>query len=127
MEILRKQTNVAITENGAIGYRTTFNPLLDFNFKVPSYRLLPQQSLEAEIKNLIAKTTNFEEFYRYLFFLRDVRGGMGERRLFRETLRILALKGRQEVKALIPIIAEYGRFDDLFSLKGNVQNTFLRS
>ena len=118
MELLEKQTNVAITENGAIGYKTTFNPLLDFNFKVPSYRYLPTQSLEAEIKNLIANTTDFEAFYRYLFFLRDVRGGMGERKVFRETLRILALKGRQEVKALIPLISEYGRFDDLFSLKG---------
>ena len=118
MELLEKQTNVAITENGAIGYKTTFNPLLDFNFKVPSYRYLPTQSLEAEIKNLIANTTDFESFYRYLFFLRDVRGGMGERRIFRETLRLLALKGRQEVKALIPLVADYGRFDDLFSLKG---------
>ena len=69
MEMLERKTNVAITENGAIGYKTTFNPLLDFNFKVPSYRYFPQQSLETEIKTLIAKTTDFESFYRYLFFL----------------------------------------------------------
>ena len=55
--------SVAITENGAIGYRTTFNPLLDFNFKVPSYRYLPPQSLEAEIKNLIA---NIECFFAFI-------------------------------------------------------------
>ena len=34
------QTNVSVTENGMVGYKTTYHPLLDMNFKVSSYRLL---------------------------------------------------------------------------------------
>lgn len=117
MKNLQEQINVATTENGATGYYTTYNPLLDFNFKVPSFRHLDQESLELVAKKFIASPIDKEVFYRYLFFLRDIRGGMGERRLFRELLKQLALRGRNEVKALIPLIADYGRFDDLFVLK----------
>ena len=34
MNVLQRQANVVITENGAKGYATTFNALLDFNYKV---------------------------------------------------------------------------------------------
>ena len=30
--------NVSITENGAVGYRTTGKKLLDFNFQISSFR-----------------------------------------------------------------------------------------
>ena len=51
-----------------------------------------------------------------LFFLRDIRGGLGERRTFRVILRYLAVGEQQMVERLIPLIAEYGRFDDLLCL-----------
>ena len=30
--------NVSVTENGMVGYKTTYHPLLDMNFKIASYR-----------------------------------------------------------------------------------------
>ena len=50
---------------------------------------------------------------KWLFMLRDVRGGMGERRSFRICLAWLANARPELVKKLIKLIPEYGRFDDL--------------
>lgn len=35
---LQNEANKGVTENGAVGYNTTYNELLDFNYKVPSLR-----------------------------------------------------------------------------------------
>ena len=37
-ELLEKEMNVSRTENGALGYKTTGSALVDFNFKVASFR-----------------------------------------------------------------------------------------
>ena len=50
---------------------------------------------------------------KIIFFARDVRGGMGERRFFRTALAALADFAPEAVERNIPNIAEYGRFDDL--------------
>lgn len=114
MNELQRQANVAITENGAKGYATTFNTLLDFNYKVPSLR---KADVGTYVRGVINSVTDLETLYRYVFFLRDARGGMGERRIFREFIKQLALMEREELKMVIPLIPEYGRWDDLFVLK----------
>lgn len=114
MNELQRQANVAITENGAKGYATTFNTLLDFNYKVPSLR---KADVGTYVREVINSVTDLETLYRYVFFLRDARGGMGERRIFREFIKQLALMEREELKMVIPLIPEYGRWDDLFVLK----------
>jgi hypothetical protein len=55
------------------------------------------------------------------FQTRDIRGGKGERELFRQLMRII-LKARPElshiVTDLLKLIPEYGRWDDVWSLLG---------
>lgn len=51
------------------------------------------------------------------FQTRDVRGGKGERELFRQLLTII-LKARPELSWAINLIPEYGRWDDVWSFKG---------
>ena len=53
-----------------------------------------------------------------LFFARDVRGGLGERRVFRVLLRHIDNTRASSATKNIEYIAEYGRFDDLLSLIG---------
>ena len=48
-----------------------------------------------------------------LFFARDIRGGIGERRVFRTILKWLADNEPQSLEKNIQYIAEYGRYDDL--------------
>lgn len=107
--------NVSYTENGACGLRTTGKKLLDLNFKVASLRK------ESE-KNICEM---FSEAYKedkktaliWLFYVRDIRGGLGERRLFRIILLYLAHNYKEiPMKEFISLIPEYGRYDDLYIL-----------
>lgn len=107
--------NYRLTENGALGYASTGKNLLDMNFKVSSYR----GKTELEIYSDFRKAFNENPLLalRWLFFVRDIRGGLGERRLFRVILSDLADCGQSAiVNAVLPLIPEYGRWDDLLPL-----------
>lgn len=114
---LKNELNTNVTENGLVGYKSTDSVLLDFNYKVPSMRKMNDKSLNKEIDKLLDGVEDREILFRYIFYLRDVRGGMGERRVFRAIIKRMAERHMKEVVQLIPLIAEYGRFDDLFVLK----------
>lgn len=77
---LNNECNVSVTENGAVGYRTTGKALLDLNFSVASLR----RASEKDIFNRFTKVF-FEDkvlAMKWLFYARDVRGGLGERSCF---------------------------------------------
>ena len=114
---LKNELNTNVTENGLVGYKSANNILLDFNYKVPSMRRMDNNSLNKEIDRLLDGVEDKEILFRYIFYLRDVRGGMGERRVFRAIIKRMAERHMKEVVSLIPLIAEYGRYDDLFELK----------
>jgi hypothetical protein len=115
---LEKEANIAYTENGARAYGTTGNANLDLFGSVASLR-------HADYAQFGSVFSNFERAYnedavlatRMLFWLRDVRGGAGERGTFRKFLCYLA-NGRHPyiVSANLANIAEYGRYDDLWIL-----------
>ena len=87
-ETINNETNISITENGALGYATTNEPLVDLNFKVSSYRA----KSENEIIQDFMKAFNNDPLMslKWLFYARDIRGGLGERRLFRIIVKFLA-------------------------------------
>lgn len=53
-----------------------------------------------------------------LFYIRDCRGGQGERRFFRTCFHWLAENKPARARNLIEYLPEYGRYDDLFELFG---------
>ena len=120
-EELEKQDNYSMTENGAIGYRSTGSALVDINYKVSSLR----KSEEEEIVNLFdaAFDENREYALKWLFFARDVREGLGERRLFRACYKRLAELDIDAFTKNLDNISEYGRWDDLVSLIGISNDT----
>ena len=106
----------AVTENGALGYASTGKALVDLNFAVASLR---NESEEEIIKKFIKAYYEDKVLaMQWLFFLRDIRGGLGERRSFRIIFNYLASGERKMMKRLLPLVAEYGRFDDLLCLLG---------
>lgn len=113
---LKKQENYSLTENGAIGYKSSGSALVDINYKVSSLR----QSEEAEIVDLFDKAFNENREYalKWLFFARDVREGLGERRLFRICYKRLADLDIDAFYKNLEYLSEYGRWDDLVSLIG---------
>lgn len=102
------------TENGAVGYMTTGKELLDLNFKTSSLR----NKSEDEIFKLFLKAFHEDKLLaiKWLFFMRDAREGMGERRSFRIILNGLGHQHPTIAKELISLVPEYGRWDDLYSL-----------
>ena len=106
----------AVTENGALGYASTGKALVDLNFAVASLR---NESEEEIIKKFVK--AYYEDrvlAVKWLFFLRDIRGGLGERRSFRIIFSYLASGEKKLAEKLVPLVAEYGRFDDLLCLIG---------
>ena len=113
-DTLNNEYNVSVTENGAVGYRTTGKSLLDLNFSVASLRSVS----EKEISKRFTKAF-FEDkllAMKWLFYARDARGGLGERRLFRSCMAPLAQEFPEYVKPVVKLIPEYGRWDDLWCL-----------
>lgn len=110
---LKDTLNVSTTENGALGYATTGKSLVDFNFKVASMRNWSEEDIKREFKKVWYE--NKELAIKYLFYARDVREGLGERRLFRETITeiIDSLDSR-----VFDWIMEFGRADDLLVFLG---------
>lgn len=113
-EILNEEFNYSTTENGALGYRTSGKNLVDLNFRVSSLR----SADEKEITDLFSKAffDNKELALKWLFFARDVREGMGERRLFRVIALHLANNLPEYIQDFLSLVPEYGRWDDLFCL-----------
>lgn len=107
------------TENGALGYASTGKALLDLNFAVSSYR----NRSDKEIINDFLKAFAENPFTAmvWLFFCRDVRGGMGERRFFRVVMNYLCGMAQYNecTIPLLRMIPKYGRWDDMFSLINN--------
>ena len=53
---------------------------------------------------------------RWLFYCRDIRGGLGEKRTFRVILKHLAQDKPEVVRSVVKLASEYGRYDDLWCL-----------
>lgn len=117
------QPNVSVTENGAIGYKTTGHELLNLNFKLSSLR--DRQDDEIMDAFALAFNENAVLSVAWLFFARDIRGGAGERRTFRVCFTWLAQENPELAARLLRFIPEYGRWDDLISLlEANVREEF---
>ncbi len=114
LNFLKRQSNHTYTENGALTYSSTQSHCLDLFSTIGALR----EAGEAEIQNRFwsAWAEDANTAFRLLFFARDVRGGLGERRVFRILLKEMAQLVPDVVVRHIPYVAEYGRFDDLLVL-----------
>ena len=69
----------------------------------------------ADINQYLPKAAdeNITDAFLLAFNLRDCRGGKGERKLGREALRWLFLTHPDAFQKVLPLVADYGRWDDL--------------
>ena len=116
MNGLENATNFTRTENGALTHKTTRSDLLDMFAMGGAMRTAD----EYRIWDMFWKA--FQENSKYamkcLFYLRDVRGGQGERRFFRLCMKHLAETAPEAVLRNLKYIPEYGRWDDLYVFVG---------
>ncbi len=116
LNYLKQEANKTVTENGAATYITTESDCLDLFATIGALRR--ESDSEIETRFLRAFTENRDIAMKLLFFARDIRGGLGERRVFKVILNWLAKNEPQTVRKNMEYVAEYGRFDDLLALMG---------
>lgn len=109
---LQNTTNFTLTQNGAVTHRTTLNGVMDLFALGGAYR----NRSDVDCINLFVRAFNEDETLalKCLFYLRDVRGGQGERRFFRVVMRYLAMHRPEAVRRNLQYIPEFGRYDDLY-------------
>lgn len=118
-----------LTENGAQSYSSSLSALVDLFSLGGAYRTRS----ESDTKNLFIQAFNEDKELatKCLFYLRDVRGGQGERKFFRTNLPILLDNVTSEQREkLCSLVAEYGRWDDLLTVYTKyteAKNVILRS
>ena len=100
------------TENGMLARATTANACVDLFYKIGAMR--GQNVIPAFSK---AYTENKELALRIALWARDVRGGAGERKIFRDILRYLEdIRELESLAVLLGRAPVVGRWDDLLSL-----------
>ena len=111
MNGLRKEDNFTLTENGAVTHKSTLNALCDFFALGAAYRTRSDADCILLFKN--AYEEDPIHALKCLFYMRDVRGGQGERRFFRVVYRWLIENRPSVARRNLQYLPEYGRWDDL--------------
>lgn len=108
---LSAETSKGTTANGAVTYTETGSRCLDLFSQAGAMR-----GKTKEFINLFEQAfyEDRQTAVRILFYLRDVRGGQGERDLFRNCLQWLGENYKDVFEKVIANTPEFGRWDDLF-------------
>ena len=105
-----------LTENGMATNSSSLNACVDLFFNIGAMRGQDKQRLIATFSK--AFNEDPKRAMKLLFWARDVRGGAGERQVFKDILVYLAENHDLALKPNLHLIAEYGRWDDLLALVG---------
>lgn len=114
LEQLKTEANYTRTLNGAKTHGSSGDACLDFFAVAGGMRYRKKDDQIRLFDRAYIETP--ELAMRLLFHIRDIRGGMGERKLFRTLLRHVAFTWPESVRKNVEFIAEYGRWDDLLCL-----------
>lgn len=113
---LKAETNYTYTENGAIAHASSLDTLQDLFGMGAAYRTRSDEDCIVLFKK--AYDEDRLHALKCLFYLRDVRGGQGERRFFRVVMKWLASYDPQVARVNIANVPFYGRWDDLYLFVG---------
>lgn len=111
---LESELNNTVTANGAKAYASTLNSSVDLFGKIAACRNDVNQA-----QKLFARAfkEDPETATRILFWARDIRGGQGERTVFRNLFKYLVEENGEIGAKLVSLVPEYGRWDDLLILE----------
>ena len=116
LDMLKNEAQLAFTENGALTNSTSQSDCLDLFFRMGGMRFADEEAIEETVLRAYAEDP--VKTMKILFYGRDIRGGLGERRFFRTAIGALANRAPEAVMRNVHLFSEYGRFDDLLSLLG---------
>lgn len=113
LQAIKNQLNVAYTENGDLALKSTGSSCLDLFSLCGGMRKNPS-GLDKLFA--LAYAENPVVAIKILFYMRNIRGGLGERESFRSLLKELANFYPETAKQILYAIPEYGRWDDILVL-----------
>lgn len=114
MNTLKNNMNYTHTENGALAHKSTNSAVYDMFAFGGAYRQKSDEDCILLFKN--AYEEDPELALKCLFYLRDCRGGQGERRFFRVCFKWYAKSYPWHAEKYVKYLPYYGRYDDLFIL-----------
>ena len=112
LNAIKRELNKKVTTNGAIAYSSTLNRVLDMFALGGAYRNRSDDDIITLFE--CALDENKELAMKCLFWIRDVRGGAGERHFFRVCMKWLAETYPDWAREVMIHIPDFGRFDDLY-------------
>ena len=113
---LTNATNYRYTENGALTHKSTRSALLDMFAMGAAMRKRSDEDVIVMFRNAFAENPVYA--LKCLFYIRDVRGGQGERRFFRTCMKDLAVQNTDAARRNLKYVPEFGRWDDLYVFVG---------
>ncbi len=111
LNFLKKEAANTTTLNGGMTHSTSNAHCLDLFFRAGAMRNASPEEIANTVRRAFAEDP--VRTMKIVFFARDVRGGLGERRFFRIAMQTLANEEPEAVFRNLANISEYGRFDDL--------------
>ena len=114
MNQLNNNMNFKYTENGALAHERLNSDVYTLFAMGAAYRSRSDVDCILLFKNAFEEDETLA--LKCLFYIRDCRGGQGERRFFRVCMRWLAENYPQRAAALAEYVPEYGRYDDWFKI-----------
>ena len=109
-------TNYTYTENGAVTHKTTKSDLLDMFAMGAAMRTRSDEDVILMFRKAFKENPVYA--LKCLFYIRDVRGGQGERRFFRVVMKDLAKFDTAAARRNLKFVPEFGRWDDLYVFVG---------
>lgn len=106
-----------LTENGMATNSSSLNACVDLFFNIGAMRGQEKSRLIANFSKAFNEDPT--RAMKILFWARDVRGGAGERQIFRDVMEYLAENHDLVLKPNLHLVAEFGRWDDLLILVGS--------
>jgi len=114
LEAMKMEQNWTRTENGALTLKSTLDDILDLFYHAPAKRGQNNTELFANAygqDRLLALKT--------IFYVRDIRGGAGERETFLQALRWLYKNDLPVFEAVVDLVPIYGRWKDIIEFATN--------
>jgi hypothetical protein len=113
---LQNEQNTTLTENSARALKSTLKHAVDFFGLGGALRARTDSDVISLFSQAFAEDPLVA--LKTLFYIRDVRGGQGERKTFRTCLNWLAREYPETLARNIDNIVEFGRWDDLYATRG---------
>lgn len=115
VKAVNTELNYTVTENGQLAYKSTdYSKVLDFFAVAGALRTRSEREIEDKMRAAFDEDAHLA--VKLMFYLGDVREGLGERRTFRVALHWLAVNHPDWAEVNLSLIPFYTRWDNVFAL-----------